>query len=195
MRLEHIPLIIGVIVALIGLGFLADAVLADSSQPSTERRRRIRAERSRPGEGVVGVGVLCMAAALLGRDTWRYGTVAVLAGGVLILVGIILNRSFLKETLLFRGPARRAHPDDTPPTARPAARGSGSATKPSSSQAAAAAVPAPQPPATPRPARPALAATQATPVAPMRPTDSSRAGTDAARTGQVERRKTPRGKK
>ena len=110
MRLEHIPLIIGAIVALIGLGLIADGLMADSAMPATERRRRMRTERSGPGQAIVGVGTLCMAAALIGRDTWRYGTVAVLAGAVLILIGVILNRGFLKEALLFRGPARRADP-------------------------------------------------------------------------------------
>ena len=108
MRLEHIPLILGVIVALIGLGFIADASMAAAAPVTPERRRRARAEPSRTGEALVGIGTLCMAAALFGRDTWRYGTVSVLAGSVLLLIGVILNRSFLKEALLFRGPARRA---------------------------------------------------------------------------------------
>src|SRR5688572_7442077 len=113
MRLEHIPLIIGALVALIGLGFIADGLMADSAQPITERRRRMRAERSRAGETIVGIGILCMAAALIGRDTWRYGTVAVMVGGALVLIGVILNRAFLKEALMFRGPARRADPSES----------------------------------------------------------------------------------
>ena len=108
MRLEHIPLILGVIVALIGLGFIADASMAAAAPVIPERRRRTRAEPSRTGEALVGIGTLCMAAALFGRDTWRYGTVAVLTGSVLLLIGVILNRAFLKEALLFRGPARRS---------------------------------------------------------------------------------------
>src|SRR5690349_12309741 len=112
MRLEHIPLIIGAIVALIGLGFIADALMADSTSHSSERRRRVRAERRRSGEAIVGVGVLCLAASLFGRDTWRYGTLSVMVGAALILIGVVLNRTFLKETLFFRGPARRADPSD-----------------------------------------------------------------------------------
>jgi hypothetical protein len=49
-----------------------------------------------------------MAAALVGRDTWRWGTVSVLAGSALLIIGAIMNRQYLKEALLFRGAARRA---------------------------------------------------------------------------------------
>ena len=179
MRLEHIPLIIGAIVALIGLGFIADGLMADSGQPTTERRRRMRAERSRAGETIVGLGTLGLAAALIGRDTWKYGTVAVLVGGVMILIGVILNRAFLKEALLFRGPARRADPTE------------------SSKGAAARQRPTPvkrhHPPA-PSPSPAVAAAT--TPASPMRaapaPAPQSAASSP---TGSVERRKTPRGKK
>jgi hypothetical protein len=108
MRLEYIPIILGVLIALVGIGFIADAVMQDQGMPSTERRRRMRAERHRVGEGIVGAGTLCMAAALLGRDTWRYGTLAILFGAILLTVGIVLNRGFLKEAFLNRGPARRS---------------------------------------------------------------------------------------
>jgi hypothetical protein len=48
-----------------------------------------------------------MAAALIGRDTWRWGTVCVIAGAVLLVIGALMNRKYLKEVLLFRGAARR----------------------------------------------------------------------------------------
>jgi len=51
--------------------------------------------------------MLCMAAALIGRDTWRWGTISVLAGASLLVIGAIMNRAYLKEVLLFRGAARR----------------------------------------------------------------------------------------
>ena len=44
---------------------------------------------------------------LLGRDTLRYGTISVLAGSSLLVIGAIMNRAYLKEVLLFRGAARR----------------------------------------------------------------------------------------
>ena len=125
MRLEYIPIILGALVALMGLGFIADALMADDGAPSTERRRRMRTERSRAGEAIVGLGILCMAAALIGRDTWYYGTVTVIAGAVLLLVGGIMNASFIKESVSFRGPARRGDGNpDAKRTPRPKQKGS-----------------------------------------------------------------------
>ncbi|HUQ82329.1 MAG TPA: hypothetical protein VM076_14350 [Gemmatimonadaceae bacterium] len=107
MRLEQVPLFMGVVVAILGLGMVLDAQLPDSSSPSRERRRRERAERHRGGETLVGVGIMAVAAALIGRDTWRFGTISVLAGAVLVAAGGWLNRAFLREMFLFRGAARR----------------------------------------------------------------------------------------
>src|SRR5688500_10492212 len=119
MRLEHIPLIIGAIVALIGLGFIADASMAAPAPVTPERRRRIRAGPGRTGAALGGTRPPCLGAALFGRDTWRYGTVSVLVGSVLLLIGVILNRGFLKEALLFRGPARRS--EEGVPAGKPGA--------------------------------------------------------------------------
>jgi len=107
MRLEQVPLFIGVIVAILGLGLVLDAQLPEGFSQSRERRRRERAERDRPGETLVGLGIIGMAAALIGRDTWRFGTVAVLGGVVLLGIGAWRNREYLRELFLFRGPARR----------------------------------------------------------------------------------------
>ena len=54
--------------------------------------------------------MLCMAAALIGRDTWKYGTVAVIAGTVLFVIGAWLNREYLKERISNRGALRRGAP-------------------------------------------------------------------------------------
>ena len=65
-----------------------------------------------------------MAAALIGRDTWRWGTISVLAGSALLIVGATMNRKYLKEVLLFRGAARRgageknSRLNETPPKTR-----------------------------------------------------------------------------
>ena len=107
MRLEQLPILIGVLIALLGLTILLDAWRAGGVAPLRERRRRARAVPNKAGQSLVALGTLCMAAALIGRDTWRWGTIAVLTGIALLVVGAILNRIYLKEVLLFRGAARR----------------------------------------------------------------------------------------
>ncbi len=107
MRLEQVPLFVGVIVAILGLGLVLDAQLPEGFSQSRERRRRERTERNRPGETLTGLGVIALAAALIGSDALRFGTVAVLAGVVLLGTGAWLNRDYLREVFLFRGAARR----------------------------------------------------------------------------------------
>lgn len=114
MRLEQIPLLIGVVVAILGLGLVLDAQLPDGMVPSRERRRRERTERHRGGETFVGLGVLAAAVALIGRDTWRFSTLAVLAGAVLLGIGAWLNREYLRELFAFRGAARRGEKRSEP---------------------------------------------------------------------------------
>jgi hypothetical protein len=107
MKLEQLPIFLGVLVALIGLTIALDAWQAGGVAPLRERRRRTRALPHKAGQTLVALGTLCMAAALIGRDTWRWGTVSVLAGSSLLIIGAIMNRKYLKEVLLFRGAARR----------------------------------------------------------------------------------------
>jgi uncharacterized protein (DUF2062 family) len=107
MRIELVPLIIGGILALIGLGLIFDAWTPDEVIVKHERRRRSRVERSRGGEAAIGFGVLCMAAAFLGRDTWSYSVIAVIAGAVFMLFGIIANFRYLGATISNRGVLRR----------------------------------------------------------------------------------------
>jgi len=107
MRIEVVPLIAAAIVGLIGLGLIFDAWTPDEIIVKRERRRRPRVERSRGGEGLIGLGVLCMAAAFAGRDTWRYSVISVIAGSVLLLLGVIANRHYLAATVSNRGALRR----------------------------------------------------------------------------------------
>jgi xanthine/uracil permease len=107
MKLEQLPIIIGVLIALIGLTIALDAWQAGGVAPMRERRRRTRAIPHKAGQTFVALGTLCMAAALIGRDTWRWATVSVLAGSALLILGAIMNRQYLREVLLFRGAARR----------------------------------------------------------------------------------------
>ena len=107
MRLEILPLIVGAIVCLVGLALVFDAWTPDDVIVKRERRRRPRIERSRGGEASIGFGVICMGAAFLGRDTWRYSVVAVIAGAVLLLLGTLRNRRYLGQAISNRGALRR----------------------------------------------------------------------------------------
>ena len=107
MRLEQFPIILGIVVALIGLTIALDAWQAGGVAPLRERRRRTRTVPHKAGQTLVALGTLCMAGALIGRDTWRWATISVLVGSALLIVGAIMNRQYLKEVLLFRGAARR----------------------------------------------------------------------------------------
>jgi hypothetical protein len=118
-RVETIPLILAGLVALIGVGLLADAWLPERVLFRSERRRRARAERHLGGETAIGLGVLSIAAALAGRDSWRYGTVAVIAGTVLLAIGAWLNRAYLRERITNRGELRRGAPKPEEKPERP----------------------------------------------------------------------------
>jgi hypothetical protein len=107
MPIEVIPLIAAALVGLIGLGLVFDAWTPDEIIVKNERRRRPRIERSRGGEALIGLGVLCMAAAFAGRDTWKYSVVSVIAGTVLLLVGAFANRRYLGSVISNRGALRR----------------------------------------------------------------------------------------
>jgi len=117
MRLELLPVVIGVIVILVAAGIIYDAASPEPSRPFKERRRRQRAEINTPGEWLVALGTLCLGASLIGNEVWRWTTVMVLAGIVLLGVGAVMNRAFLREMLLFRGAARRTQEFETPPVA------------------------------------------------------------------------------
>jgi hypothetical protein len=107
MRIELLPLIFGILVGLVGAGLVFDAWTPDYILVKGERRRRPRAERHRAGEAAIGLGVLCMAAAFIGRDTWAYSVVAVIAGTLLLLYGAVMNRSYLGSLISNRGALRR----------------------------------------------------------------------------------------
>jgi len=107
MPIEFIPVIVGAVVCIIGLGLVFDAWTPDDIIVRRERRRRPRVERSRSGEASIGVGVICMGAAFLGRDTWRYSVVAVIVGTLFLLIGVIGNRRYLAQAITNRGALRR----------------------------------------------------------------------------------------
>lgn len=107
MRVELVPLLVGILMALIGAGLVFDAWTPDDMIRRRERRRRPRAERHRGGEAAIGFGVLGMAAAFIGRDTWRFSVLAVIVATLLLLYGVVRNRRFLGELIGHRGSLRR----------------------------------------------------------------------------------------
>jgi len=107
MTMEQIPIVLGILVGLIGLTIALDAWQAGGVAPLRERRRRTRTVPHKAGQTLVALGTLCMGGALIGRDTWRWATISVMAGSALLIIGAIMNRQYLKEVLLFRGAARR----------------------------------------------------------------------------------------
>jgi hypothetical protein len=106
-RIETLPLIIGVLVAVLGIGIMFDAWKPDAVLASQERRRRPRIERHRNGEAMIGLGVLALAAAFIGRDNWRYSILVVIIGAVFLVVGTALNGRYVRELFVNRGPLRR----------------------------------------------------------------------------------------
>lgn len=116
MRLELLPIVLGAIVGFAGIGLVADAWLPDRDFiRGSERRRRIRAERHRVGEGLVGLAVILVGIALIGRDAWRFTPWLAGFACLLIVIGAILNRRYIREQLDFRGPARRDPNTDIKP--------------------------------------------------------------------------------
>ena len=105
MRLEHIPLILGLLFVVAGVALIADALLREQPLMVTDRRKRARAPRHRGGQVAIGVGTLSVAAALFGRDGWRYGTLAVMLGVIAFGVGVWLNWGYVRDFML--GPNAR----------------------------------------------------------------------------------------
>ena len=115
MKLEQLPIVLGVLVLLIALAIGYDSMSPEERRPFRERRRRQRADLNRTGELFVALGTACLAAALIGRDSWRWGNIAVFTAVALLIVGAAFNRQFLRELLLFRGASRRAIVDEPAP--------------------------------------------------------------------------------
>ncbi len=112
MRLETLPVILGALICLLGIAISYMAYHPEAWRAGRERRRRVRAEPHQLGQLLLGAGTICMGAAIMGRDTWKYSNIVVFAGIALLITGGIMNREFLKELMLFRGAARRGHGTD-----------------------------------------------------------------------------------
>lgn len=118
MRVETFPLILGIVVALLGIGIIFDAWTPDASTVAQERRRRPRIERHRNGEALIGFGVLALGAAFIGRDSWSYSVLVVIIGAVFLVVGAVLNGHYLRALFVNRGPLRRREPGTEQPRER-----------------------------------------------------------------------------
>ncbi len=66
--------------------------------------------------------MLCVAAVLVGRDQWRFTTLAIAVAVVLVVVGVGLNLRYIRGSLLGpvlgRSAKRRATDEDTIATKR-----------------------------------------------------------------------------
>ena len=122
MHAETIPIVLGILLFLVAAGMIADAVVSDGHTLPSERRSRERPERSRTGQIVFGAGMLCVSAVLIGRDQWRFTTLAIAVAVVLVVVGVGLNLRYIRGSLL--GPVlgrseKRRESDDSAPGKRP----------------------------------------------------------------------------
>lgn len=97
MRIESLPLILGFVLGLIGVALMLDAWLPDHFE--LERRRIAREGRDRKGELLVGLAAVAMAMTFIGRDTWRYSVLAVIAGAIVLIWGTKRNREYLRGAL------------------------------------------------------------------------------------------------
>lgn len=115
MRIELVPVVLGILLLLVAAAIAWDAWGAERLGPMRERRRRRRAVVDALGEGLVALGTACLGIALIERD-WRFETVTVLIGTILVVWGGVRNHGFIREALLFRGAARRglSPPPDKP---------------------------------------------------------------------------------
>jgi hypothetical protein len=84
-------------VVLAGVVLAADALIPDGTFVRAERRRRPRAVRHLSGEAVLGAGIVLVGVALIGRDGWRYTTVAMLGAFILCAVGVALNWQYVRD--------------------------------------------------------------------------------------------------
>ena len=96
MRLESLPVLLGVIVALFGAVLVFDGAVHDRRTAPVERRKRERPPRSRAGEIFLGVALLFMALALIMRDSWRYTNVAIMLAVASLVAGLMLNMKYVR---------------------------------------------------------------------------------------------------
>jgi hypothetical protein len=97
-RIETMLLTAGILVGVVGFCLVLDAWVDDHFS-GAERRRFRRLERDRKGEALVGLGVLSIAATIVGGAEWRYSVIAAIAGSVLMLWGVKRNARYIRAGL------------------------------------------------------------------------------------------------
>ncbi|MEJ7812115.1 MAG: hypothetical protein WKG32_17005 [Gemmatimonadaceae bacterium] len=102
MRLEMLPILLGILAGIVGFALVADAAIPDGSLVPSDRRRLPRAPRSLSGEVALGLGILAIASALVGRDHWRYSIVAMLVALICCSLGIALNWRYVTAMVISR---------------------------------------------------------------------------------------------
>ena len=111
MRLELIPILLGICFGVAGIALIADALIPDGTFVSVERRRHSRAPRHAVGELAIGLGTLGVTAALMG-GSWPYAPLVVLGSAILLVVGIVLNWPYVRGFLSHHSAPTRFDPED-----------------------------------------------------------------------------------
>jgi hypothetical protein len=110
MRIELLPVLLGIAAVVMGGALVLDAVIKDGTFIPVERRRSQRPPRSQVGEGLLGGAIIFLGASLIGRDQWPYTTLSVVLAVVLGAAGVILNWRYLSEMAI--APKRRSDADE-----------------------------------------------------------------------------------
>lgn len=96
MRIELLPILLGLAAVLIGIALVVDSVVPDGTFIPVERRRGQRPPRNCLGEGLLGAAIVFLGASLIGRDSWPYTTLSVLLAVALGAAGVALNWQYLR---------------------------------------------------------------------------------------------------
>lgn len=111
MRPETIPLILGFLFALLGLGLIIDAWFGPHLFKGKERRRSRRATLSVTSQACLGIGTLSLGFALASRDTGRFTHIAIFVGLAYLIFAIAKSHQYIWQWLTSRGAERRRPAD------------------------------------------------------------------------------------
>jgi hypothetical protein len=112
MRIELLPIAIGLLGVAIGIVLVVDAAVADGRFIPVERRRRARSPRNSLGEGLLGAAIVLLGTSLLGGDSWPYTTLSVLIAVALGAAGVAMNWHYLRDMAV--APGRRSGESSLP---------------------------------------------------------------------------------